>query len=132
MVSPAGPEPITAMRPRVLAAGLAYQAHAAVEVGYESFQLANMYRLSFLAQYAMSLALLLVRAYASAYSRQVTLVVDYLHGVTEITFRKLVNPVGNVVAYGASFLALRNFAVKTALGLVYGFEHGIALVYLVK
>ena len=57
---------------------------------------------------------------------------DDLHGVSQVTPRQFVYPVGNVVADGASLLALRNLAMQASLGLVYGFEHGIPFVHFMK
>ena len=89
-----------------------------------------MYALALLAEHAMSFALLLVRANASAYSRKVTLFVNDVHGIAEVSHRQLVNPVGYVMAYWASLLALWYLAVQTTLGFFDSFVHSISLVNL--
>ena len=91
-----------------------------------------MYALTLLAEHAMSLALLLVRTNTSAHSRQITLFVNDVHGIAKVAHRQLVNPVGYVMAYGASLLALWYLAVQTTLGLFDGLVHCVSLVNLFK
>lgn len=109
---------------------LTNQSHVAVEVGEEAFELAYVYFLALLAEHAMSLTLLLVRTYASAHSRQITLFVNDVHGIAEVSHRQLVNPVWYVMAYWASLLALWYLAVQTTLGFFDSFVHSISLVNL--
>ena len=110
----------------------AYEAHVAVEVGNEAFEHSHADARALLVEHAVAFALLLVGAYAAAHCGQVALVVDYLHGVAEVPLRYFVNPVGDVLAYGASLGALRHLAVEAALGLVDGLKDGEALVDLVE
>ena len=91
-----------------------------------------MYALTLLAEHTMSLALLLVRTNTSAHSRQITLFVNDVHGIAKVAHRQLVNPVGYVVAYGASLLALWYLAVQATLGLFDSLVHCVSLVNLFK
>ena len=111
---------------------LTNQSHVAVEVGEEAFELAHVYALALLAEHAVSFTLLLVRANASAYSRKVTLFVNDVHGIAEVSHRQLVNPVGYVMAYWASLLALWYLAVQTTLCLFDSLVHCISLIDLFK
>ena len=120
------------LAPRLGQQVLADETHVTVEVGYEAFQLAHSYALALLVEHAVAFALFLMWAYASAYGGQVALAVYDVHGIAEVSHRQLMYPVRYVVAYWASFLALRNLAVEAAFGLVDGFKHGIAPVYFLK
>ena len=80
----------------------------------------------------MSFTLLFVRTDPTANGRQITLVVDDVHGIAEVTHRQLVNPVRNIMTYRTSFLALRHFAMQAAFSLVDSLKHGVALVNFLK
>lgn len=80
----------------------------------------------------MTLTLFLMRADTSADSRKVTGLIDYLHGIAHVTFRKLMVEVTDVVAYGAALLALRYLALQAPLGLGYGLKRGKRMVYYLK
>ena len=80
----------------------------------------------------MSLALFLVRTNASAYSRKITLLVDDVHGVAKVAHRKFVYPVGYIMAYRTSLLALWHFAMKAAFSFLNGLVHGVTLVNFLK
>ena len=104
----------------------------AVEVGYEALELADVDGLPLLGEDAVALALALMGADASAYCREVAAVVDDFYGVAEIAVGQFSDPVGDIVADGASLLASRHFAVEASLGLLDGFRKGIAFGYFLE
>ena len=107
---------------RLLRKFLAGEVHLSVEVGKETLQTADLYRLAFLSEHAITLTLFLVRAYAAADGGQIADFVYHVHGFTEVALRQLMDEVGNIVAYGTALAALRHLAVQTALGLGDGFK----------
>lgn len=108
---------------------LAAKAHIRVEIGYELFEAADVDVLPFFPEYAIALALPLMGAYAAAHGREIALCVDYAHGIADVSHRELVNPVGNIIAHGAAFLALGHFAMKASLGFGYCLGHGIGVLF---
>ena len=64
----------------------------AVEVGYEAFELADVYGLTLLGEHAVALALAFVGTYASADGGKVAAVVDDFDGVTEVAVGELSDP----------------------------------------
>ena len=111
---------------RLLGYGLVCKTGVGVEVGHEALELAYVDVRAFLGQHAVAFALALVAAYAAAHSGEVAAAVYYLHGVSEVAFCQLGNPVGDVVAYRASLFAAGHLAVQTSLGLTHSFGYSIA------
>ena len=92
-----------------------------VEVGQKTLEFSYMYGLALLTKHTVALTLAFVAADSSAYSREIAPGIYYGHGIAEIAFGELCDPFGDVVVYGASFLAARHLAVETALCLFDGF-----------
>ncbi len=88
--------------------------------------------LSLLAEDAVSLTLPLVGTHAPADGRQVAAVVDYRHGIAEVALGKLGNPVGNVIADGATLFTARHLAFQAALSLADCLGESVAFVYFFK
>ena len=114
-----------------LAAGLLRQtfpdkAHLHVEVGNETFEHADAYAFSLGVEYAMPLALFLVRAYPPADGRQVAALVDDRHGITHVSHRQLMDKRGYVVLDGTPLATGRILAVQATLGLVDGLLDGVS------
>ena len=85
-------------------------------IGYEAFEFAYIDVSAFFAEYTVAFALALMSADTSAYGGKIASVVNDLEGVAEVAFGEFGNPLGDVVAYRAAFLALGHLAVQAALG----------------
>lgn len=104
------------------------QSGVGVKIRHKSFQLSYVDALPGFCQHTMSLALLLMGAYAAADGWEVALAVDYVHGVAEIAFGQLAYPVGHLIADRTTLLAAWHFAFQTSLCLPDRFRQGIILV----
>ena len=106
------------------------QSGLAIEIGHEAFEFADMHSLTLLGKHAIALALTLVGAYATANCGQIAAVVDDTHGITEVAFGHLSDPVGNIIADRASLLASGHLAVETSLSLLDSLGQRIAVRHL--
>ena len=100
--------------------GLVGESRGGVEVGHEALELSDVDVGAFLVEDAVALTLALVAAHAAAHCGEVAAGVDYRHGVAEVAFGEFGDPVGDVVADRAPFLALGHLAVEAPLCLAYG------------
>ena len=96
--------------------GLLWQAftgkfHLRIKISNKLFQFSNLYRLALLSKHTMTLTLLLMRAYSSTDSRQISFCIEDTHCCTHVTHREFMHKVRNVVFYWTSLLTLRNLAV---------------------
>ncbi len=117
---------------RLLGQQFVGEVHVGIKLCHKAFQFAHPHGVSFLAQHAVALALLLVRAHAAADGGKVRFLVQLGHGFAHVALRELVDEFGNVVADGAAFLALRHLAVQAALGFVDGLAGGEHAVHFLK
>ena len=106
--------------------------HLRIKIGNKLFQFSYLYRLTLLSQHTMTLALLLMRAYTSADSRQICFCIEDTHCSTHVTHREFMHKVRNVVFNRTSLLTLRNLAVKATFGFLYRLTGREALVYNLK
>jgi hypothetical protein len=71
-------------------------------------------------------------AHASAHGWQIALGAYDADSIAQIALLQFVNPVGYVIAYRTPLLTLGHLTMQTALSLLYGFSHGVALIYFIQ
>ena len=98
-----------------------------IKIGDKALELADIDMLTFLVEDAVSLALAFVGTDSPTYGGKVAPFIYYRNCISEITLGEFGSPFRNIVAYRASFFALRHFAVQATLRLAYRFGERIAL-----
>ena len=84
-------------------------------VGREAFQTSDSHRLALLAENAIFLALVFLRADAAANRRQRVRLLDFRDGAVKIPRLDLRDKFGNIDAHGTALTALRHLAGQAAL-----------------